>query len=130
MGINTLKFLEGEAGMIRFCKCAKALTDENRSRMLKLLAEKDICLCEMAEIFPISKSQISRDLKILFNAGFLKRWNEGKCVVYMADRLNSEGHCRALLELVANSFNDDESVRICREKLQTVIESKVREKSK
>jgi ArsR family transcriptional regulator len=116
--------------MLRFCKCAKALTDENRVKMLKLLTEKDICLCEMKEIFPISKSQISRDLKMLCDAGFLKRWNEGKCAVYMADRVNSEGYCRALLELVANSFNADESVRICREKLHKAIENKVREKSK
>jgi len=116
--------------MMRFCRCAKALTDENRVKMLKLLTEKDICLCEMKEIFPISHSQISRDLKTLYDAGFLKRWNEGKCVVYMADRVNSEGYCRALLEMVANSFNDDESVRICREKLHKVIENKVREKSK
>ena len=116
--------------MRTFCRAAKAITDENRLRMLKLLTEKDICLCEMAEIFPISKSQISRDLKMLFNAGFLKRWNEGKCVVYMADRVNNDGYCRALLELVANSFNDDELIRISREKLHKVIEDKVREKSK
>jgi len=98
--------------------------------MLKLLTEKDICLCEMAEIFPLSKSQISRDLKILFDAGFLKRWNDGRCVVYMADRVNSDEYCRALLELIANSFNDDESIRLCREKLQRVIDSKVRERAK
>ena len=116
--------------MIGFCKCAKALTDENRVMMLKLLTEKDICLCEMQEIFSISQSQISRDLKILYNAGFLKRWHEGKCVIYMADRINSEGYCQALLELVARSFNNDESVRLCREKLQTAIAKKVREKSK
>lgn len=116
--------------MIGFCECARALTDENRVMMLKLLTEKDICLCEMKEIIPISQSQISRDLKILYNAGFLRRWNEGRCVVYMADRIGSEGYCRALLDLVANSFNDDDSVRLCREKLQAVISKKVREKSK
>ncbi len=116
--------------MIGFCKCARALTDENRVMMLKLLTEKDICLCEMTEIIPISKSQISRDLKALFNAGFLKRWHEGRCVVYMADRTTSEGYCRALIDLVAASFNDDESVRLCRERLQSVIVNKVREKSK
>lgn len=116
--------------MMRFCRCAKSLTDEYRVRMLKLLTEKDICLCEMKEIFPISHSQISRDLKTLHDAGFLKRWNEGKCVVYMADRINAEGYCRTLLDLVANSFNDDELVRLYREKLQRVIENKVRENSK
>jgi len=113
--------------MLGFCRCAKALTDPNRVMMLKLLTEKDVCLCEMKEILPLSESQISRDLKALYSAGFLKRWHEGKCVVYMADRVDSQGYCRALLELVARSFNDDEPVRLCREKLQAVIQKRVRE---
>jgi len=116
--------------MIGFCKCARALTDENRVMMLKLLTEKDICLCEMKEIIPISHSQISRDLKALYDAGFLRRWHEGRCVVYMADRIDIEGYCRALIDLVAASFNDDDSVRLCRERLQSVIAKKVREKSR
>ena len=116
--------------MDHFCRCAKALTDLNRVKMLKLLTEKDICVCEMKEIFPISNSQISRDLKILYDAGFLKRWSEGKCVVYMADRVDSEPCCKAILDLVANSFNNDESMHLYREKLQRVIEDQVREKSR
>ena len=116
--------------MKQFSNCAKALTDENRVRMLKLLTEKDICVCEMKLIFPISHSQISRDLKILYNVGFLKRWNEGKCVVYMADRIDSDQYCRHLLDLVANSFNDDELIHIYRQKLQQVIKDQIREKSR
>lgn len=116
--------------MDAFCRCAKALTDENRVKMLKLLTEKDICVCEMKLIFPISHSQISRDLKMLYEAGFLKRWNEGKCVVYMADRVDIPAYCRPMLDAVANSYNDDESIRIYREKLQQLIEDKVREKSR
>ncbi|MFC1872960.1 ArsR family transcriptional regulator [Chloroflexota bacterium] len=115
--------------MNNFCRSAQALTNENRVIMLKLLTEKDICVCEMKKIFPISPSQISRDLKTLYDSGFLKRWNEGKCVVYMADRVDSDPHCRAMLDLVANSFND-ESIGIYREKLQQTIIDKVREKSR
>jgi len=116
--------------MNNFCRCAQALTNENRVMMLKLLTEKDICVCEMKKIFQISPSQISRDLKNLYDSGFLKRWNEGKCVIYMADRVDSEPYCRVMLDLVANSFNDDESIAIYREKLQQTIMDKVREKSR
>jgi ArsR family transcriptional regulator len=61
-------------------RISKALADETRIRMLKLLLEKDICVCE-EEVFPLSASQLSRDLNMLMEAGFLKRWREGKCVV-------------------------------------------------
>ncbi|MFC1869669.1 ArsR/SmtB family transcription factor [Chloroflexota bacterium] len=113
-----------------FNKIAKALSDENRLKMLKLLTEKDVCVCEMNEIFPMSHSQVSRSLNILYNAGFLKRWHEGKCVVYMADRVNDNIYCQKMLNLIADFFNDDESIQKLREKLQQVIKDKVRERSK
>ena len=111
-------------------KVLKAISDENRLMMLKLLTEKDICVCEMSELLPISHSQVSRGLNILYNAGFLKRWHEGKCVVYMADRVNSDKYCQNFLSLLADSFNEDESIQKLREKLQQVMEDKVREKSR
>jgi len=111
-------------------KVAKALSDETRIRMLKLLLEKDICVCEMEDIFPLSSSQLSRNLKMLMEAGFLKRWREGKCVVYIADRDSQNRYCRTMLNMVADSFNDNELTRRDREKLQKVIADQVREKRK
>jgi ArsR family transcriptional regulator len=109
---------------------AKALSDETRIRMLKLLLEKDICICEMEEIFHLSASQLSRNCKMLMDAGFLKRWREGKCVVYVADRDSQNRYCQILLNMLADSFNDSEPTRKDREKLQKVIADQVREKRK
>jgi ArsR family transcriptional regulator len=111
-------------------KATKALSDETRIRMLKLLLEKDICVCEMQEIFPMSQSQVSRNLKTLMDAGFLKRWREGKCVVYEADRNSNNTFCRALLDALAVSFNDSEAVSRDRERLRQVIAQQVRERGK
>ena len=107
-------------------KVAKAISDENRLKMLKLLTEKDICICEMRGIFSLSHSQISRNLSILYDAGFLKRWNEGKRAVYIADRINSSKCCQTIIDLIADSFNKDVSIHKLRVKLQKVIEDKVR----
>ena len=116
--------------MRELVKVAKALSDETRIRMLKLLLEKDICVCEMEEIFPLSSSQLSRNLKMLMEAGFLKRWRDGKCVVYIADCENCGRYCRTLLNTVRDSFNDDEVTQSDRAKLQKVIADQVREKRK
>ncbi|TET16248.1 MAG: ArsR family transcriptional regulator [Dehalococcoidia bacterium] len=116
--------------MRELVKVSKALADETRVRMLKLLLEKDICVCEMQEIISISHSQVSRSLQMLMDAGFLKRWHEGKCVVYIADRVNSNRYCRALLDALVDSFNDNEVVSRDREKLQEVIASQVRERKR
>lgn len=116
--------------MNELVRYAKAISDENRLRMLKLLTEKDICVCEMAEMFPISHSQISRDLKSLYEAGFLKKWNDGKGVVYMADRVTSPRYCQALMDILADSYNDDETMYKLRTRLQKAIEDQVRERSR
>lgn len=116
--------------MREMVKISKSIADETRIRMLKLLLEKDICVCEMEEIFPISRSQASRNLKTLMDAGFLKRWREGKCVVYVANRRDTSRYCQMLLELLADSFNDDEVISRDREKLQQVVADRLRERNR
>jgi len=116
--------------MRELVRISKAISNETRIRMLKLLLEKDICVCEMHEIFPLSHSQVSRDLKALMDAGFLKRWHDGRCVVYIADRNSANPYCRAILDVLADSFNDDPMVRQDRERLPEIMARQVREKSK
>jgi len=116
--------------MREIVKASKALSDEIRVRMLKLLLEKDICVGEMQEIFPLSQSQVSRNLKMLMDAGFLKRWREGKCIVYEADRDNTNPYCRALLDALAAPLDDGEAVSGDRKKLRQVIARQVRARGK
>ena len=98
--------------------------------MLKLLLGKDICVREMQQIFPKSQSQVSRNLKMLMEAGFLKRQQEGKCVVYVADRTSSNRFCRVLLEILADSFNDNKDVARDKKKLLQVLIQQIRTKGK
>ena len=115
--------------MRELVRISKAISDETRIRMLKLLLEKDICVCEMQEIMGISQPQVSRNLKILMDAGFLKRWREGKCIVYVAERNNSNRFCKALLDALVESFNGNTAVSRDRERLQQVIEQQLRQKA-
>lgn len=116
--------------MRELVRISKAISNETRIRMLKLLLEKDICVCEMHEIFPLSHSQVSRDLKALMDAGFLKRWHDDRCVVYVADRNSANPYCRAILDILANSFNDSPAVQEDRAKLPRIVALQVRDRSK
>ena len=107
---------------------AKVLSDETRLRMLKLLLEREICVCEMLEIIELSESQISRNFKMLAEVGFLRRWRDGRCIVYAIDRESGNGYCEAVLDLLAKSYNEHELVRKDRERLRQVIAEQVREK--
>ncbi|MFC1926820.1 ArsR/SmtB family transcription factor [Chloroflexota bacterium] len=116
--------------VLNLTKLAQTLSNETRLRMLKLLTETNICVCEMRQILPLSHSQVSRHLKALMEAGLLKHWHEGKCVVYIADRTTNDPFCRLIINLLADSFDNDELITDYRRKLKQVVEDKVREKSR
>lgn len=116
--------------MRELVRISKALSDETRARMLKLLLEKDVCVCEMQMVFNLSQSQISRNLKVLTDAGLLKRWREGKSVVYVANRDTNNIFCQAILDALADSFNEDNRVSEDRQKLEQATKSGLRQKIK
>jgi ArsR family transcriptional regulator len=67
-----------------FAKLFKALSDETRIRILKVLLERECCVCEVMQALDISQSRASRNLGILEDAGFIKSrrdglWNEQLC---------------------------------------------------
>ena len=53
-----------------FIKVMKALSDETRLRILKVLVEKECCVCEVMQALDISQSRASRNLGILLDTGF------------------------------------------------------------
>jgi len=50
----------------------KALSDETRLRILNLLYEKELCVCDIMETLQISQAKASRHLIYLKNAGLVK----------------------------------------------------------
>lgn len=63
----------------------KALADMTRLKILKLLLDKEYCVCELAEIIAISQPGISQHLRKLKTAGFVTERREGQWVYYKAD---------------------------------------------
>ena len=50
----------------------KALSDETRLRILNLLYERELCVCDVMETLQISQAKASRHLIYLKNAGLVK----------------------------------------------------------
>ncbi|MFC1897130.1 ArsR/SmtB family transcription factor [Chloroflexota bacterium] len=71
--------------MQELIKAMKALSDETRLRILKILLERECCVCEVMQALDISQSRASRNLGILQNAGFLKARRNGVWIVYSVD---------------------------------------------
>ncbi len=50
----------------------KALSDETRLRIINLLYEKELCVCDIMEALQISQAKASRHLIYLKNAGLVR----------------------------------------------------------
>ena len=60
----------------------KALADETRIRILKLLEVREMCVCEVMVALDLTQPTASHHLGILENAGLVKNRKEGKWVFY------------------------------------------------
>lgn len=60
----------------------KALSDETRLRILNILYEKELCVCDIMEALQISQAKASRHLIYMKNAGLLKDRRNAQWVYY------------------------------------------------
>jgi len=74
-------------GMKQLTDQIKALGDRTRLRILALLAERELCVCEILAVLKLPQSTVSRQLAILRRAGWLDDRRQGSWMYYrLADR--------------------------------------------
>ena len=65
----------------------KALADRNRLRILNLLQDGPLCVCDLEEALALNQSNLSRHLAKLKQAGLLKSKKEGLFIYYSLKEL-------------------------------------------
>jgi ArsR family transcriptional regulator len=65
----------------------KALSDESRLRILNLLLQRELCVCEIEAVLSMSQTNVSRHLNKLKSAGIVGYSKKAQWVYYT---LNSE----------------------------------------
>ena len=83
-----------EDGMLsRLAELFKVFGDETRIRILYVLFEAEVCVCDLAKLLGMTQSAVSHQLRILKQARLIKSRRDGKTVFYsLADE-----HVRTLL---------------------------------
>ena len=104
-----------------FVKLFKALSDETRIRILKVLLERECCVCEVMQALDISQSRASRNLGILEDAGFIKSKRDGLWIVYSIDEQRMNSYTAPLIELLRSSLVNEEIILQDRERLSHAI---------
>lgn len=86
----------------------KALGDENRLRILALLAQGELCGCHVADALELSQPNVSRHLGVLRGAGLVDGERRGGWTVY---RLVEQAPERArILAAVLDGLPDGEAL--------------------
>jgi ArsR family transcriptional regulator len=99
----------------------KALSDETRLRILKLLEHGELCVCDMVAAFDMIQPKVSFHLAALKAAGFLKDRKEGKWMHYTID--DSDFFKRLLVLSVIEKI-PEETLKDDRKRLEEFMKSK------
>lgn len=71
----------------------KVFGDSTRIKILYVLFESEMCVCDIAQILGMNQSAISHQLKILKQNRLVKSRREGKAVFYSL----ADGHVRTII---------------------------------
>lgn len=99
----------------------RALSDETRLRIMKILLLRVCCVCEIMQTLDISQSRASRNLGILQDAGFLKARRDGAWIIYSIDWQTANRYATSLTKLLKNSPLSDEVLKQDEERLKHAV---------
>jgi len=99
----------------------KALSDETRLRILKLLEHGELCVCDLFSALDMVQPKVSFHLSVLKEAGLIKDRKEGRWVHY---RINDSDLLRRFLVLSAFERISADDVKEENERLTLFLENK------
>ncbi len=63
-----------------------ALSDHKRMKIIKLLLNRKLCVCEFTEVLNITQSTVSHHLNLLENSGLIRGFKKGKWTFYEVEK--------------------------------------------
>ena len=96
--------------MKSFLKVMKALSDPNRVKIIKLLQQKMMCVCELRGALKIAQPTVSKHLKILEEAGLVDYAKDGLWVNYFLADGKSNPYAASVLGNLRHWLDEDPEI--------------------
>ena len=106
--------------MKEFIRVMKALSDPNRVKILKMLQNKVMCVCEIKEALGLAQPTVSRHLKVLENASLVGYKKDGLWVNYHLTGGDKSPYAANLLGNLRHWLQDDPEIEELVERLPTI----------
>lgn len=86
--------MPGEEELFDLAELFKVFGDSTRIRILYVLFEAEMCVCDIAQLLGMTQSAISHQFQVLKKSKLVKYRREGKTVFYSL----ADDHVRAMLD--------------------------------
>ena len=103
----------------------KALSDPGRVRIIKMLEMRELCVCEIQAALGLAQPTVSKHLKILEDAGLVESRRERAWMIYRLVEDGADPAVSGLLSHLRGLLEDDQQVKVMREKLATISREKI-----
>ncbi|MDA8161052.1 MAG: metalloregulator ArsR/SmtB family transcription factor [Desulfobacteraceae bacterium] len=94
-----------------YLKVMKALSDRTRVTMVKLLQNREMCVCELQAALKLAQPSVSKQLKVLEEAGLVESRKEGQWVNYRLSDGSESIYARHLQAVLRDWLNDDREIK-------------------
>lgn len=98
----------------------KAAADPTRTRILKMLADDGLCVCQVQAVLGLAASTVSKHLAILRMAGLVQSRRNQKWIEYSLAGAEANPYARAVLALLRGSLERDPGIVSDRKRLRAV----------
>ncbi len=98
--------------MKTFIKVAKALSDANRVKIVKMLQHKTMCVCELTTALGLAQPTVSKHLKLLENAGLVLSKKDERWVNYYLSDGNESPYAASLLGNMKHWLEEDHDIAV------------------
>jgi len=107
-------------------KIFKSLSDPTRLRILLLLLQRELCVCELTFILEMEQSRISHQLRVLRNADLVEDIRNGKWIIYRIAKDKKKDLMLILGRLIGEDLAYSEEAAKDKAKLQASQKNSIR----
>lgn len=105
----------------------KALADETRVRILMALKGRELCVCQITELFGMAPSTVSKHLSILYQAGLVESRKINRWVYYRLPDKQAPAGVRGALAWVNKAIEADPQILADTKQIKQILKTDLTE---
>lgn len=93
-----------------FIRVMKALSDPNRVKIIKMLEQREMCVCELTAALGLAQPTVSKHLKLLEDAELVTSSKDGSWVNYRLDTEATSPYATTMLAQMQEWLNSEKEI--------------------